>query len=332
MSPVERRRAARLRVRRSGLLPRLSALPRTTRTDCDACGNPRPWVAASEDRYGLPERVLVCPRCLLVAQVDRLTAEGARQLYRDLYRPLLSAYHGRRMDAASVARESRQRAAEIHSVLSLHADEVRGGRWVDLGGGTGGSLLGLADLGLRPDHALVVDPAPEELAVASRNGFEVLASGAESAAGWADGSRDLVLCLQAIDHLPRLDDALVNIRRALRDGGLFAFTVSDHRLGGPDEPFDLLLDHTVHLTARTVEAAAARFRFAVERLGFVRPGYLAVVLRRDDALAEPSTLPAESGEARDTLTRVLRPLIPPPAPTLRHRLYRLKRWAEKRLS
>lgn len=74
-----------------------------------------------------------------------------------------------------------------------------------------------------------------------------------------DGSADLVLCRNALDHMPEPARALTEIQRILRQGGLFFLSVD---LGGeptPDEP-------TVFSLASLTELLAD-FQILAERLG-----------------------------------------------------------------
>lgn len=333
-SEERRRLAAKARLRRSGLLPQVATLAREPVAGCDACGEPRPWRAATEDRYGLPVTVHVCPRCLLVSQTDRLTRAAAADFYRALYRPLVSAFHGTRIDAAAVAAESRARAGEAMTVLAPHRQEIQGGRWVDVGGGTGGSILGLIDGGLEPGEALVVDPSADELAVARGAGFGTVEATAEDPTAWATGDYDLVLCLQTLDHLLSWERAWTSFHAALRPGGLLVLTVGDHALARRDGRMDLQLDHTFALTAATLERVAPRWGFALERLGFSRSGSLAALLRcvERPEVSPPDPPPIDRVAAARLLARVLSPVCPRRPLTWRGRAYRLKRRLSRLLS
>lgn len=100
---------------------------------------------------------------------------------------------------------------------------------VDIGGGTGGSAVRVAELGHRVS---VVDPSPDALAALDRRareaGVEVVGHQGDLS-GLADvvgaGSADVVLChgvLEVVDPV----DALVRIREVLRPGGTLSLLVA----------------------------------------------------------------------------------------------------------
>ena len=327
-SPLERQRlAAKRRIAQAGLAPRCTALPRQAVATCDACGEPAPWIVETEDRYGLPMRVMVCPRCTLIAQADRMNPDSAAVFYRDLYRPLISAFHGRTIRPREVYAESRMRASEVWGVLREYADEVRGRAWVDVGGGTGGSIDGLAERGIEPASVCIVDPAGAELAVAEQAGYEVYGQIAEDGSGWSDGRFDLLLCLQTLDHVLDLRQVVTNIHRALRPGGLAVVTVADYLLVHRDRSWmDLKLDHTYFFSRRALDVAARRAGLVPERLAVCTPGTVACAWRRPETTPAPPAIPPLAGDdAERALRLALTPACRKTPMTLRKHLYRVKR-------
>jgi SAM-dependent methyltransferase len=93
-----------------------------------------------------------------------------------------------------------------------------GGRWLDLGCGTGWTLEALRHLGL-DRRVLGVDISFGMLAYARRKGMPV-ALGDVGALPVASASIDVVLARGVLHHLEDLPGALAEIHRVLRPGGL----------------------------------------------------------------------------------------------------------------
>jgi S-adenosylmethionine-dependent methyltransferase len=102
---------------------------------------------------------------------------------------------------------------------------------VDVGGGTGGFAVPLAELGHR---VTVIDPSPDALASLERRAGEVGVSVTAvqgEAAGLADvvlpGSADLVLCHGVLEHVDALEPAVAAIATVLRPGGLLSLLAAN---------------------------------------------------------------------------------------------------------
>lgn len=194
-----------------------AAQPKERVDACNLCGARGEWVipVAGRDRYGYPASFVACARCGLGWLSPRMTAAAYADFYAAVYRPLVSAFHGRRIDAATVQAGQRDYAAELAGfVLPRLGRAPR--TIVDVGGSTGvvaGALA--AGLGAR---ATVIDPAPEELAVARAAGMETIAGTAEDL---DPGERtwDLVLLCQTIDHLLDVRGTLRALRGMTAAGG-----------------------------------------------------------------------------------------------------------------
>ncbi|MGH3929926.1 MAG: class I SAM-dependent methyltransferase [Pseudonocardiaceae bacterium] len=228
-------------------------------SDCNLCGGRDQTVEVTRrDRYGYPATFVVCRRCGLGYLCPRLRAVEYAHFYSGVYRPLVSAYHGRRIDAQTVQREQRGYAAELAEFLipllpppsrtSSHLTIL------DVGGSTGvvaGVLA--ARLGAR---ATVLDPSPEELAVAQAAGLETVAGFAEN---FDPGERrwDLVLLCQTIDHLLDVRGTLAALRRMTAEGGRAFVDIVDvdiilRRTGHIERV--VKIDHPYYLTRPTAEA------------------------------------------------------------------------------
>jgi 2-polyprenyl-3-methyl-5-hydroxy-6-metoxy-1,4-benzoquinol methylase len=226
--------------------------PRETVPACNLCGGSHHVEVARRDRYGFPVTLLVCADCGLGFLSPRPTAEAYAAFYGDVYRPLVSAYHGRRIDAETVQDEQRVYAAELAAWVGCAPRSV-----LDVGGSTGVVAAAFAAEGVT---ITVLDPAPDELAVAAAAGMEVVEGFAED---FDPGERrwDLVLLCQTIDHLLDVGATLAAIRGLLAPGGRAFVDVLDvswvlARQGAIEGAYKV--DHPYYLTRDTAVACFAR--------------------------------------------------------------------------
>jgi SAM-dependent methyltransferase len=185
----------------------------------------------------------------------------------------MSASERRRAARTGVVWEALRRALEEPGAF----DEERA-RIVDLGGGTGGFAVPLAELGHR---VLVVDPSPDALAALGRRAAECgvtdLVSGVQgdvadlpALAGevGADSGADLVLCHGVLEVVADPGAALATIREVLRPGGALSLLVAQRHAaviaramaGHFQQARALLLDPTA------ADAGRAGHRFTPEEL------------------------------------------------------------------
>jgi ubiquinone/menaquinone biosynthesis C-methylase UbiE len=234
---------------------------------CNLCGSEAHVEAARRDRYGFPAVYRVCARCGLGFLSPRLTAAEYGRFYENVYRPLVSAYHGRLIDAVTVQAEQRAYADELvgflGGVLSSPPQTV-----LDVGGSTGIVAGAVRDaFGSRPT---VLDPAPDELAVAAEAGMATVAGFAEDT-DLGPATFDLVLLCQTVDHLLDVAGTLAAIRRWVAPGGRLFVDALDvgfmMRRRGTVEGA-VKIDHPYYLTRETALAylAQAGFEVAAERL------------------------------------------------------------------
>jgi hypothetical protein len=79
-----------------------AAQPRDVLTSCNLCGETAFTVLTHRDRYGYPAEAHACRRCGLVFLNPRMTADAYGRFYDGVYRPLVSAFHGRLIDATTI--------------------------------------------------------------------------------------------------------------------------------------------------------------------------------------------------------------------------------------
>jgi SAM-dependent methyltransferase len=218
---------------------------------CNLCGSERHVEVSRRDRYGFESTLRVCARCGLGFLSPRLTRAEYSSFYAGVYRPLVSAYHGALIDDETVQLEQRKYAAEL--VLFLQRTLVEPPRGVlDVGGSTG-VVSGIVGDAFATQAATVLDPSPEELAVAAAAGMETVLGFAED---FEPGDRrwDLVLLCQTVDHLLDVFRALETVRRSVTPSGRVFVDVLDvgfvTRRAGAVE-CAVKIDHPYYLTRAT---------------------------------------------------------------------------------
>ncbi len=222
---------------------------------------------ASRDRYGYPATFVVCRCCGLGYLCPRLGATQYAHFYSDIYRPLVSAFHGRRIDAETLQLEQHGYATELAAfLLPLLPSPPQ--TILDVGGSTGVVARVLAT-GLNA-RATVLDPSPNELAVARAAGMETITGFVED---FDPGERswDLVLLCQTIDHLLDVRGTLAGLRQMMAPGGRAFVDIVDvdvllRRTGNIERV--IKIDHPYYLTRTTAVAlfALTGFKIVAERL------------------------------------------------------------------
>jgi SAM-dependent methyltransferase len=217
---------------------------------CNLCGSTHHVEVSRVDRYGYPAVFRVCARCGLGFISPRLSAADYARFYDGVYRPLVSAYHGRLIDAETVQVEQRDYAEELMGFLRAHLSAAPADV-LDIGGSTG--VIAAAARDAFGSEATVLDPAPDELAVAAAAGMETIEGFAEDYDG-GDRRWRLVLLCQTIDHLLDIRSTLDAIRRVLADDGHAFVDVLDvefmaRRRGSVEGA--VKIDHPYYLTRAT---------------------------------------------------------------------------------
>jgi SAM-dependent methyltransferase len=233
---------------------------------CNLCGSSDLTELARRDRYGYAVTLAGCGRCGLAFLSPRLTAEEYAEFYRHVYRPLVSAYHGRRIDAETLPADQRGYARELVVFLRESLSAPQKGV-LDLGGSTGVVAAAVRDA--FGATATVLDPAPDELAVAAAAGLETIAGFAEDFDD--ERSWDLVLLCQTIDHLLDPAATLAAMRRLTSpDGHAFVDALDYARVARRVGSLEgaVKIDHPYYLTQETAVAYLMRAGFEVvaERL------------------------------------------------------------------
>jgi len=275
--------------------------PKEAVTRCNLCGASRFVVLTERDRYGFPAEAHACERCGLVFLNPRLTAEAYGRFYQSVYRPLVSAFHGRLIDARTIQDEQRGYAAERMEFLRPFVS--RGlTTLLDIGGSTGVVAAHMArEFGLR---ATVIDPSPLEVAEARRLGLETI-TGLVEQHDFGGRTFDLVIVCQTVDHLIDVAGTLARIRDLLAPQGLLFIDIVDFRaayLRSESVEDAVKIDHPYYLTESTMTLYLRCAGFAVLRSD-VAADHLHVGYACRPSVPEKDALPDDAA-VRDLLREV----------------------------
>jgi 2-polyprenyl-3-methyl-5-hydroxy-6-metoxy-1,4-benzoquinol methylase len=242
-----------------------AAQPKQVLTSCNLCGATQFVILAHRDRYGYPVQTHACRRCGLVFLNPRMTAEAYGRFYDGIYRPLVSAFHGRLIDARTIQAEQREYAVERVQFIRPFITSFTPRTLLDIGGSTGVVAAHFArEFGLR---GTVIDPAPLEVDHAQRVGLETIAGLVEQ---HDFGMRrfDVVIICQTVDHLLDVAGTLARVRQLLSDNGLLFIDIVDFRaayLRNWSVEDAIKIDHPYYLTEPTMVSYLRSSGFEVLR-------------------------------------------------------------------
>src|SRR5258705_13375596 len=144
------------------------AQPKQALTSCNLCGAAELVILTHRDRYGYPAQAHACRRCGLVFLNPRMTAEAYGRFYNGIYRPLVSAFHGRLIDAHTIQAEQREYAIERAGFVRPFMAKTTRKTLLDIGGSTRLAAPPLVkEFGLQ---GAPIDPAPLQGEEATRLG------------------------------------------------------------------------------------------------------------------------------------------------------------------
>lgn len=245
-----------------------SSQPKEWVERCNLCGGDYFVQLCDRDRYGYEAGAFACARCGLVFLNPRLTSAGYSDFYAHVYRPLVSAYHGRLIDAKTVQAEQAEYAVERGSFAAPYLANRSGGRFLDIGGSTGVVAQYFAEhFGY---SGVVLDPSADELREAEKRGLATV-QGLFEEVDFGKEKFDLVLLCQTIDHLLDISLTLKKVRDCLSPNGVFFVDIVDFRAGYLrhwDVNQAMKIDHPYYLTQETAEAYLGRNGFKLLRKGY----------------------------------------------------------------
>jgi SAM-dependent methyltransferase len=241
------------------------AQPRSRVERCNLCGGDAVVGLTHRDRYGYPASAAACRGCGLVFLDPVMTPAAYGAFYAGTYRPLVSAFHGRLIDAQTIQQEQREYALERGDLLEPFVTGRGYRTMLDIGGSTGVVAHAFArrfDL-----QATVVDPAPLETAEAQALGIRTVEGLIESV-DLGNTQFDVVVLCQTIDHLLDIAGTLRRVRGLLAPNGLFFVDIVDFRaayLRNWSVEDAIKIDHPYYLTEPTTLAFLRRAGFEVVR-------------------------------------------------------------------
>jgi SAM-dependent methyltransferase len=280
-------------------------------SSCNLCGGSVLVTLTHRDRYGYPACATACSRCGLVFLNPRMTAEAYSRFYDGVYRPLVSAFHGRLIDARTILDEQQDYAVDrVNAVRPfLIGSGVK--TMLDIGGSTGVVAAHFArEFGLK---GTLIDPAPLEVEHARSLGLETI-TGLVETHDFGASRFDLVLICQTIDHLLDVGGTLRRVRDLLTPGGFLFVDIVDFRaayLRTASVEDATKIDHPYYLTQETMQAYLRRAGFSVAHADYAAD-HLHVSYLCRLAAPEPDAMPAPASV--EALLREVRAVQNTPRP------------------
>lgn len=223
------------------------------------CGAEGGLLIAERDRYGLPVRTVLCPRCGLLRSDPRLTDAAAATFYQQEYRTLYGDSGGAE---ALLAEQIRRGRAYLNALAPLLGDVET---IFEVGCGAGGLLLPFAEAGKR---VVGCDLGADYLEAGRARGLELVHGDVGALLEYTQGRRaDLLFLIHVVEHFSDLRSAFEEVSRVLAPGGLLFVDVPGLRNIKGHEGYrgDLLRylqnAHNHHFSGRTLS-------FVLQSLGF----------------------------------------------------------------
>ena len=272
-----------------------AAQPRERIDACNLCHGTRFVTLTHRDRYGYPATASGCARCGLVFLNPRLTARAYGRFYDGIYRPLVSAFHGRLIDARTIQDEQRAYAADRADMIRPFLRDLGLRSMLDIGGSTGVVAGHFAkEFGLT---GTLIDPAPLEVEQAHAFGLETI-TGLVEEHDFGRRQFDFVIICQTVDHLLDVAGTLRRVRELLTDRGHLFIDIVDFRaayLRGWSIEDATKIDHPYYLTQNTMEAYLRRAGFGIVAVDYaadhLHVSYLCRLANAaPDALPDPAAV------------------------------------------
>jgi 2-polyprenyl-3-methyl-5-hydroxy-6-metoxy-1,4-benzoquinol methylase len=242
--------------------------PRDRVMVCNLCRGTVLVTLTHRDRYGFPAQASACARCGLVFLNPRMTAAAYARFYDGVYRPLVSAFHGRLINARTIQEEQREYAADRVEFVLPFLDGSGLTTMLDIGGSTGVVANHFArTFGLR---GTLIDPAPLEVQEARAFGLDTI-TGLVEEHDFGERQFDVVLICQTIDHLLDVAGTLTRVRELLTPNGYLFVDIVDFRaayLRNWSVENATKIDHPYYLTQETMMAYLRRTGFEIMRADY----------------------------------------------------------------
>ena len=243
-----------------------AAQPAERVTSCNLCGGPQLVTLTHHDRYRYPARASACAGCGLVFLDPRMTAQAYQQFYNGVYRPLVTAYHGRLIDA----KPSRPNSGRTRWTTPKWCGRCRwcGPRtMLDIGGSTGVVAAFAANSGCAGRSSI------RPRSKSNRRGPGARHNDGPGGGGLRERRFDLVVMCQTVDHLLDIGGTLAASGTCSPRGGVLFVDIVDFRaayLRNWSVEAATKIDHPYYLTRETMEAFLRRAGFAIVARGLCR--------------------------------------------------------------
>jgi SAM-dependent methyltransferase len=273
-----------------------AAQPRDLVMTCNLCGSTVLVTLTHRDRYGYPAQASACARCGLVFLNPRLTAAAYGRFYDGVYRPLVSAFHGRLIDARTIQAEQREYAADRVEFARPFLSGSGVATMLDIGGSTGVVASHFAKtFGL---SGTLIDPSPLEIQEARAFGLDTI-TGLVEEHDFGGRRFDLVLICQTVDHLLDVGGTLRRVHDLLTPTGYLFIDIVDFRaayLRNWSVEDATKIDHPYYLTQETMTAYLRRAGFESMRAAYAADHlHVSYLCRRSQP--SPDALPDAAGVA-----------------------------------
>ena len=251
------------RDRCDSIVAKLSDLKVETVKTCNICEANNILILSISDRYGIPIRSGMCTNCGLIFLIDKYTEEGYSKFYQNYYRPLVSAYLGRVINSSSMQKEQTIYGQKLVNTFQRVLDLDDNHSLIDVGGSTG--LVAVEFVKEYGVSATVLDPSPEEVAVAEKRGLNTICDLFESWE-WDGQQYDLVLCCRTIDHFFDLKQSMSKLHDICKPTGYLLIDIIDveviRRIKGVYEG-SIKVDHPYYLCSEIAPAIFAKSGFEI---------------------------------------------------------------------
>jgi len=245
--------------------------------ECNLCGSRDFIILTKKDRYDFVNNAYACRDCGLVFLNPVMTSEACREFYKNDYRKLVSAYHGKEISADTLFEEQEVYGKELCGFMEpfVRGRELKS--LLDIGGSTGvvtNEFVVKFNL-----EGTVLDSAPLEIDKAKQFGFKTITKMLSEIREEQQHKYDIIIMCQTIDHLLDIAADLHKTREMISDHGLFFVDILDFRAVYLQENSiqkSVKLDHPFYLTEHTIEAYLKKSGFKILRSEHVKNhvGYL----------------------------------------------------------
>jgi SAM-dependent methyltransferase len=208
-----------------------------------------------------------------------MTAEGYKLFYQKFYRPLVSFYLGRKVDSSTIIQGQKEYAREVFKWMKIYISENNKTlKLLDVGGSTGVVAKVFKDnleaSGFRIE-ATVIDPSPDELAVAKKFGLKTI-EGLVEEKNIRKNSWDLILLCQTIDHLMDVTKTISTIRDSLKEDGLLFVDIVDWEFNVRRKSIrdSIKIDHPYNFTRQTTVPLLENLGFRIISESILTDGHL----------------------------------------------------------